>query len=206
MIVVYDDNRITIDGPTTLSFDEDVAQRFEAYGWFVQSIGGDGNDMDAFRRALDAARAEPLRPSMIRLRTHIGYGSPHKQDSAEAHGSPLGEEEVALTKKCYGWDPQKTFFVPDAAREHFQEQKEKGLIREREWNGLFDRYAARYPAEAGEFRRAAARELPAEWQKIWLDGSRFSTPQFRLQRGKPRGKFLTRSCRNFHWSSAGLPT
>ena len=167
LIVLYDDNQITIDGATSLSFSEDVARRYEAYGWFVQTVGGDGNDLTAVRRALDAARREPSRPSLIKLRTHIGFGSPHKQDTAEAHGSPLGEEEVALTKKAYGWDPERHFFVPDAALKKFRAETGKGAAREQEWNALFDAYAGAFPGLADEFARASARGLPAEWGRIW---------------------------------------
>lgn len=174
LIVLYDDNRITIDGETSLSFSEDVTRRYEAYGWFVQTVGGDGNDLVAVRRALDAARREPSRPSLIKLRTHIGFGSPHKQDTAEAHGSPLGEEEVALTKTHYGWDPDKHFHIPDPALKKFRAETEKGAVREREWNGLFDAYARSHPGLAAEFRRASARSLPVEWDRLWAS----SVPPF----------------------------
>ena len=174
LIVLYDDNRITIDGETSLSFSEDVTRRFEAYGWFVQAVDGDGNDLAKIRRALDAARREPSRPSLIKIRTHIGFGSPHKQDTAEAHGSPLGEEEVALTKKNYGWDPDKHFFIPDPALKKFRSETDKGAAREQEWNGLFEAYARSHPALGGEFRRASARSLPAGWDQLWAS----SVPSF----------------------------
>ncbi len=174
LIVVYDDNHISIDGNTSISFTESVAKRYEAYGWFVQTIGGDGNDMNAFRTAIGAARKEKERPSLIQLRTHIGYGSPHKQDTAEAHGQPLGDEEVALTKRRYGWDPGKKFFIPPEVAEYMRGQAGKGEALEMEWNALFDKYASQYPAEAEEFRRAAVRQLPADWEKIWKE----SVPAF----------------------------
>jgi transketolase len=174
LIVLYDDNHITIDGVTSLSFSEDVARRYEAYGWFVQTVGGDGNDLVAIRRALDAARREPSRPSLIKIRTHIGFGSPHKQDTAEAHGSPLGEEEVALTKKQYGWDPEKFFHIPDPAMKKFRVETEKGAAREREWQELFDGYARAHPDLAGEFMRASSRGLPADWERLWAS----SVPAF----------------------------
>jgi transketolase len=174
LIVIYDDNHISIDGNTSLSFGEDVAKRYEAYGWFVQTIGGDGNDMNAFRTAIGAARKEKERPSLIKLRTHIGYGSPHRQDTPEAHGQPLGDDEVALTKRRYGWDPGKTFYVPNEVADYMRTQVAKGEALEKEWNSLFDKYASRYPAEAEEFRRAASRQLPADWEKIWRE----SVPTF----------------------------
>jgi len=174
LIVVYDDNHISIDGNTALSFDEDVAKRYEAYGWFVQTVGGDGNDMNAFRAAIGAARKEKDRPSLIKLRTHIGYGSPHRQDTPEAHGQPLGDDEVALTKRRYGWDPEKKFYVPPEVAEYMHGQAAKGKALEEKWDALFDRYASRYPSEAEEFRRAASRQLPADWEKIWRE----SVPAF----------------------------
>jgi transketolase len=174
LIVVYDDNHISIDGNTALSFDEDVAKRYEAYGWFVQTVGGDGNDMNAFRAAIGAARKERDRPSLIKLRTHIGYGSPHRQDTPEAHGQPLGDDEVALTKRRYGWDPEKKFYVPPEVAEYMHGQVAKGKALEEKWDALFDRYASRYPSEAEEFRRAASRQLPADWEKIWRE----SVPAF----------------------------
>jgi transketolase len=174
LIVVYDDNHISIDGNTALSFDEDVAKRYEAYGWFVQTVGGDGNDMNAFRAAVGAARKEKDRPSLIKLRTHIGYGSPHRQDTPEAHGQPLGDDEVALTKRRYGWDPEKKFYVPPEVAEYMLGQVAKGKALEEKWSALFDRYASRYPSEAEEFRRAASRQLPADWEKIWRE----SVPAF----------------------------
>lgn len=167
LIVIYDDNGITIDGKTSLSFGEDVAKRFEAYGWFVQTVGGDGNDLVAIDRALDAARREPSRPSLIKLRTHIGFGSPHKQDSQEAHGAPLGEEEVALTKKAYGWDPEKKFFIPDEALAAFRREVEKGAQKEQEWKTMFAAYRTAFPEKAEEFELAVARKLPAQWKANW---------------------------------------
>jgi transketolase len=160
LIVIYDDNRITIDGETSLSFTEDVAKRYEAYGWFVQTVGGDGNDMDAFEHALVAAKAEKQRPSLIKLRTHIAYGSPNKQDTAEAHGTPLGEEEIALTKQRYGWDPDKKFFIPAEALEHFRKGREKGTTLQAEWQKLVACYAAAHPDLGQQFTGALAGRVP----------------------------------------------
>jgi transketolase len=167
LVVFYDDNRISIDGPTALSFTEDVKQRYEGYGWAVVTVDGDGNDLEAIGQALRRAGEERERPVLIRLRTHIGYGSPNKQDSHDAHGSPLGEQEVALTKERYGWDPQRTFFVPDRAAAVFGKEVEKGKSRHAEWTELFERYRKAFPDLAGEFERAAARELPLRWEEIW---------------------------------------
>ncbi len=145
LIVIYDDNRITIDGETNLSFTEDRAKRFEAYNWYVQVVGGDGNDMIAFEKALKNALAEKNRPSIINLRTHIGYGSPNFQDTHTAHGAPLGEDEIKIIKKNFGWDPEKTFHVPAEALKHMQTAKAKGLELEKQWNEKFQSYAKQFP-------------------------------------------------------------
>lgn len=167
LIVIYDDNRISIDGPTSLSFSEDVAARYAAYGWFVQTVGGDGNDLTAFDKAIAAAKAERNRPSLIKMRSHIGFGSPNKQDTYEAHGSPLGPAEVALTKQRYGWDPEKTFTIPAEALSHFREQVTAGAAAHQEWSTLFARYAQAHPDLARMFEDAAARRLPAGWEDLW---------------------------------------
>jgi transketolase len=169
LILIYDDNRITIDGPTSLSFSEDVSRRYEAYGWFVQTVDGDGNDMQAFEAALQKAIEEPRRPSLIKLRTHIGFGSPNKQDSAEAHGSPLGEEEVALTKARLGWDPALSFHIPEEVLAHFRAARVKGSEAEEQWQQLFTRYANVHPALAGAFTRARDGMMPPDWDRLWSD-------------------------------------
>lgn len=160
LVVIYDDNRITIDGSTSLSFTEDVAKRYNAYGWFVQDIGGDGNDMAVFEAALEAAKAETARPSLIKLRTHIAYGSPNKQDTADAHGSPLGEEEIALTKRRYGWDPDRKFFIPEKALSHFRGAVERGRGLQEDWEALVVRYARAHADLGGQFADALAGRLP----------------------------------------------
>lgn len=174
LIVLYDDNHISIDGPTTLSFSEDVVRRYEAYGWYVQSVSGEGNDISAIEKAIVAARAENNHPCLIKIRTHIGFGSPHKQDTAEAHGSPLGDDEVALTKQRYGWDPSLKFHIPSDVLSHFRAAVEQGPQRESEWKALFDRYAITYPERAREFTRAAEGKLPEQWAEIW----KASAPKF----------------------------
>jgi transketolase len=190
LIVLYDDNHITIDGNTSLSFGEDVARRYEAYGWFVQTVGGDGNDLAAVEKALQAAKAEKNRPSLIKLRTHIGYGSPNKQDSHDAHGSPLGDEEIVLTKKQYGWDPEKKFFIPDEALAFFRKEVEKGAAREKEWNTLFAKYAAAHPDLAREFSRAAERKLPENWDQLWREAVPKFDPATPLATREAQGKIL----------------
>jgi len=159
LVVIYDDNHISIDGPTELSFTEDRAKRYEAYGWYVQEVGGDGNDMKRFEKALINAKSEVQRPSIIKLRTHIAYGSPNMQDTAEAHGSPLGEEEIRLMKGRFGWDPDKSFHVPDEVVAHMREAVERGKEAEEEWNVLFASYEKEYPDLAKAFRDAAEGKL-----------------------------------------------
>ena len=190
LIAVYDDNHITIDGETSLSFGEDVVKRYEGYGWFVQTVGGDGNDMAAFEKALVAAQNEKDRPSLIKLRTHIGYGSPNKQDSHDAHGSPLGDEEVALTKKRYGWDPEKKFFIPDDALKVFRKELEKGAHREEEWKQLFTSYRKAHPDLAREFTRASERELPENWSQIWKESIPKFDPAVPMATREAQGKIL----------------
>jgi len=159
MIVIYDDNHITIDGDTELSFTEDVTRRFEAYGWYVQEVGGDGNDMAAFEKALINAKNEKKRPAIIKLRTHIAFGCPNKQDTAAAHGSPLGDDEIKLTKEKFGWDGEKTFYVPDEVLSHMRKTLDKGKHAQGEWDKMFEQYAAAHPDLAGKFRDAAAGKL-----------------------------------------------
>ncbi len=147
IIFFYDHNGITIDGSTTLAFTEDVGKRFEAYGWHVQHVE-DVNDLNALETALKNAQLETTKPSIIVTKTHIGYGSPHKQDTSAAHGSPLGDEEVKLTKKNLGWPEEPTFFIPSEVSEHFKRVKVNGLEEEQKWNKLFETYKAKYPEDA----------------------------------------------------------
>jgi transketolase len=151
LVVLYDDNHVQLDGPTSMAWSENVPARYEAYGWHARRVA-DGNDLVAIEAAIQAARADG-RPSLIAVRTHIGYGSPNKHDSQKAHGAALGPEEVRLTKEAYGWDPDRSFYVPDAARDHFRVAIPEGEALVAEWEGRVDRYADAYPAEAAEFRR-----------------------------------------------------
>jgi transketolase len=159
LIVIYDDNHISIDGGTELSFTEDRARRFEAYGWNVQVVKGNGNDMAAFEKAMKNATAEKGRPSIINLRTHIAFGSPNKQDTAGAHGAPLGDDEIRLMKKNFGWDPDKSFHVPEKVSTHMNKVRAKGADAEKAWNKMFADYAKKYPDLAGQFRDAAEGKL-----------------------------------------------
>ncbi len=190
LVVIYDDNHITIDGNTSLSFGEDVARRFEAYGWFVQTVGGDGNDIAAIDKAIVAAKNEKNRPSLIKLRTHIAYGSPNKQDTKDAHGSPLGDEEIALTKKRYGWDPEKKFYVPEEALKAFKVAVDRGALLEKSWKELFEKFAATYADLSREFRNAAARKLPDNWQQVWTESAPKFDPATSIATREAQGKIL----------------
>ncbi len=151
LTMLYDDNHIQLDGPTAMAFSEDVPARFDAYGWHTQRVD-DGNDLEAISGAISAAEADP-RPSLIAVRTHIGFGSPNKQDSQKAHGAPLGKDEVRLTKEAYGWDPDRTFFVPDEAAAMFSRAIPRGEQLAEAWNARMASYRAAYPTEAAEFSR-----------------------------------------------------
>ena len=162
LIYLYDDNRITIEGPTDLAFTEDRKERFRAYNWHVQEVS-DGNDLEAIEKAIQEARAETKRPSLIAVRTHIGYGSPNKQDKASAHGEPLGADELALTKERLGWPGDVPFFVPDEVREHFAGAAEKGVQEENAWKERFQDYNEKEPDMAAEWERFMKGVLPDGW-------------------------------------------
>ena len=164
LIYFYDDNHISIDGPTEIAFTEDRAKRFEAYNWHVQKVD-DGNDLDAIDKAIQLAKKETGRPSIIMVRTHIGFGSPNKQDTAEAHGTPLGDEEIKLTKKNYGWDPEKQFFIPDEALAQFRKALDEGKKKEDAWQKLFAEYKKQNPDLATELENIRKGNLGEEWKK-----------------------------------------
>lgn len=168
LIGFYDDNRITIDGPTDLAYSDEAAKRFEAYGWHVQRVA-DGNDLVALDRAIAAAKAETERPSLIVVRTHIAYGSPNKQDTAEAHGAPLGEAEIALTKRNLGWPYDEPFTVPEEAVTEWRRCVERGAELEDEWARGWAAYAEHHPTEAAELDRRIAGRLPAGWESALPD-------------------------------------
>jgi transketolase len=162
VIVLYDANLITLSATTNVTFTEDVGARFEAYGWHVQWI--DGHDVAAVDAALSVARGIQDRPSLIVARTHIGYGSPHKQDTWHAHGEPLGVDEVRLTKRALGWPEDRTFYVPDEALRTFRESVERGADLEAAWRRRLDRYGVAHPEMADTFARALAGALPDRWE------------------------------------------
>ncbi len=163
LIGFYDDNHITIDGSTDLTFTDDTAKRFEAYGWQVLHVS-DVNDLDQIEAAIAEGQADTERPTMIVTRTHIGYGSP-RQDSEKAHGEALGAENITITKKNYGWPSTEPFFVPDAALTHWRKTKEKGLAAHEKWNEQRKAYAAANPDDAKEFDRRLSGKRPDGWEK-----------------------------------------
>lgn len=164
LIVLYDDNKISIEGGTDLAFTEDRRARFAAYGWHTQEVT-DGNDVEAVAAAIEEARQNKDRPSFIDVHTHIGYGSPHKQDKASAHGEPLGEDEVRLTKGALGWPLEPLFYKPDEAMNHFQLAAKRGKALQAEWESLFKDYSQKYPELATEFERRMRRKLPENWDR-----------------------------------------
>jgi transketolase len=184
--VLWDDNRISIEGPTDLAFTEDVQTRFRAYGWHVLSVD-DGHDLTALGKALQAASAETQRPTLIRVRTHIGYGSPNKQDSSSSHGSPLGPDEIDLTKQRLGWPQDPSFHIPDEAREAFDHVASDGAAAEADWKAMVERWAAQNPELAAEFERRIGGELPAGWDAAL---PRFSSADGKIATRKASGKVL----------------
>jgi transketolase len=173
LVYFYDDNHITIDGTTAISFTEDRAKRFEAQGWHVQSVEN-ANDLDALRAAIAAAQAETARPSIVIIRSHIAFGAPRAVDTAKSHGSPLGEEEVRATKEALGWDPDAKFVVPDEVREHMN-GVERGIELEAEWNERFERWSQAFPKAREEWDAAWAGRI-GEWQlPEWAPGDDLAT-------------------------------
>ncbi len=162
LILFYDDNLISLDGPTELSFTEDVEKRFEAYHWHVQRVA-DGNDLQAIEKAIDAAKEVTDKPSIIAVRTIIGYGSP-KAGTSKAHGEPLGPEDTIKTKEKLGWPADKSFYVPEEAAKNWAQAKERGAKVENDWNALFAKYKQQFPELAAEYERVFAGKLPAGWE------------------------------------------
>ncbi|MDD4239018.1 MAG: transketolase [Desulfotomaculaceae bacterium] len=162
LICLYDDNHIMNEGDTELAFTEDRGKRFEAYSWQVLRVE-DGNDIAALEAALEASLAEKEKPSLIMVRTYIGFGSPHKQGQVVAHGEPLGAEELKLTKENLGWPQEPTFYIPNQSLAHFRQAVEKGRSREANWQDLFDSYTKSFPVLAQEFQTWTSGRLPAGW-------------------------------------------
>jgi transketolase len=179
LIYLYDSNGVSLDGPLSMAFStEDVAERYLAYGWQVLRVEDGDRDLAAIDRALSAAKAETARPSLIIVRTTIGYGSPHKAGTSAAHGSPLGAEEVKLAKAALGWDPEQTFYVPAAALEQFRAAVGRGEHAQSQWQRRLDAYATAFPPLAAQWRQATRGELPEGWGAAlpaWKAGAMVST-------------------------------
>jgi transketolase len=165
LIALYDDNHISIDGSTDVSFTEDVGKRFEAYGWHVQHVTDGNTDIQAIAKAIEAAKAVTDKPSLIKVTTSIGYGSPNKANSESAHGSPLGGDEVKATRENLGWN-HEPFVVPDDCLAHFRKAVDRGAQAEAEWNQTLADYKAKYAAEAAQFEQITSGKLPEGWEKV----------------------------------------
>ena len=189
LILIYDDNKITIDGQTDISFTEDVKMRFESYGWFVQEIKGDGHDLAAFDQAIENSLVEHNRPSLIKMESTIGYGSPNKQGTSGVHGSPLGEEEIKLTKQALQWLYEEDFFVPPEVAEQFDKCAEKGREIEGDWRKMLSDYKTEYPDLAKTYEQAERFELPSEWDQ---DLPKFEAGSMVATR-KASGQFLEKA-------------
>ncbi|HEY5983758.1 MAG TPA: transketolase [Anaerolineales bacterium] len=163
LIFLYDDNHISIDGNTDLAFTEDRTQRFSAYNWHIQQVA-DGNDLEALDAAIDQAKNDP-RPSLIACRTHIGFGAPHKQDTAKAHGEPLGDEELKEAKQHLGWPVEPRFLIPDDVLQLFRRAVEAGRAAEAEWNGKLEAFSSSEPAAAADLKRRLSGKLPDSWEQ-----------------------------------------
>ena len=162
LIFLYDNNHISLAGATSLCFTEDVAKRFQAYGWHTRHVH-DGNDTEDIALAIEEAQRETHRPSLILVRTHIGYGSPHKQDTFEAHGNPLGEDELLAAKKALSWGSTEKFYLPEDAVKFFRQTGEKGAKTQAEWQKKFDAYKKEFPNEAAQLERMISGKLPDNW-------------------------------------------
>ncbi len=187
LIAFYDDNRITIEGSTDLAFREDVAGRFRAYGWNVLTVADGNTDLEGISRGIEAAFSERERPTLVVVRTTIAFGSPNKQGTAEAHGSPLGEKEVALAKEALGWPVEPDFFVPDDVLSHFREAVPRGEAAEREWRLKMAAYMAAFPDLAMEWERVMWGDLPEGWES---DLPSFSPESGPMATRKASGKVI----------------
>ena len=197
---IYDNNRITIEGSTDLAFNEDVSARFKAYGWDVSHVR-DANDLDALANAYRHALSIGDRPKLIIVDSHIGYGAPHRQDTKEAHGEPLGEEEVKLAKRNYGWPEDAKFLVPDDVRENFRDViGKRGGELSSAWHATFKNYGEKYPDLAAEFTRMQQRELPDGWDK---DLPTFAADPKGLATRESSSKVLNAIAKNDPWLMGG---
>jgi len=198
LIYLYDDNKISLDGPTSLSFTEDVAQRYESYGWQVLTVDNGDEDFGAIDEAIKAAKAETQKPSIIVVRTTIGFGSP-KAGSEASHGSPLGPDGVKETKKALGFDPEKDFELPAEALSHLREAQTRGAAQQKEWESLFEAWAAANPELAAEWKMSLSGELPSNWAEAL---PKF-TPDDKLATRKSGGKALGAAASVIPWLFGG---
>jgi transketolase len=197
---IYDNNHITIDGPTSIAFDEDIGRRFEGYGWNVLRVD-DANDTERFARALDAFRRTGDRPTFIILTSHIAYGAPHKQDTSAAHGEPLGEDEVRLAKRSYGWPEDAKFLVPDGVYEHFRNGiGKRGHDLHAAWTRRYEAYRGRYPDLAAQVEAMQRRELPPGWD---ADVPSFPADPAGLATRDSGGKVLNAIAQRYPWLVGG---
>lgn len=200
LIALYDSNDVTLDGPASLSFTgEDVAARFAAYGWHVQHVEDGNRDLEAIDGAISAARDETGRPSLIVVRTTIGYGSPNKAGRSASHGSPLGPDEVALTKQALAWDPEKEFYVPGEVARHMGAAVTRGASLRSQWQAQLDEYARAHPNLAEQWQRCMAGELPEGWNSalpVWQTGQSVATRS-------AAGKVLTAIAERVPWLLGG---
>lgn len=197
---LYDNNRVTIEGHTDLAFSDDVAARFLAYGWNVQHVG-DANDIERLTQAIDVFRRAKDAPTLIVVDSHIGYGAPHKHDTSAAHGEPLGEEEIRLAKRSYGWPEDAKFLVPDGVREHFDNGfGRRGRDLRGNWAELFEAYRTKYPDLAGQIDRMQARELPGGWD---ANVPNFPADKKGLASRDSAGKVLNAIAPNYPWLIGG---
>src|SRR6202030_4329603 len=197
---IYDHNSITLDGPADWSFSEDVATRFVGYGWNVTRVS-DANDLTMLARAFETFLKTTDRPTLIMVDSHIGYGSPHKQDSNAAHGEPLGEDEVRLVKQFYGWPQDAKFLVPDGALEHFRDGiGKRGRDLSSKWNDLFAKYSKQFPDLADNINRMQRRELPDGWDKNLPS---FPPDPKGVATRESSGKVLNAVAKNIPWLVGG---
>jgi transketolase len=197
---IYDNNHVTLDGPADWSFSEDVATRFVGYGWNVTRVA-DANDLEMLARAFETFQKTTDRPTLIVVDSHIGYGSPHKQDTNAAHGEPLGEEEVRLVKKFYGWPEDAKFLVPEGVREHFQDGiGKRGRDLRAQWEKVFAEYSRKYPESADRLHRMQRRELPDGWDK---NLPTFPADSKGLATRESSGRVLNALAQNIPWLIGG---
>lgn len=183
LIVLYDDNHISIEGDTNIAFTDDTAKRFESYNWQVINLGDKGNDVQAISDAFTEAKKVTDKPTMILLRTHIGYGAPHKQDTAGAHGSPLGDEEIKLTKKFYGWPEDEKFLVPADVKEYMSKAVPQGAKAEQDWKVTVDKYKTKNADLYKQFEQYLAQVLPAGWDS--------DIPEYKPEGGEKATRSIT---------------